>query len=253
MEDNPRLVHAQDAVEVLHEYTSHKANFVWDDFPRDIERLIGFGLELPIISLPVLTIQSAAEYLCLLHSDSVPHEASQNRTLYGLLHVGPPFNAIFIRDDLPLQIRHYVLAHELGHFVTDVLSIQQSWHKALTEQEAAVRQAFMWQGFNPHLELTALVKGLPSRPMTITGRGAMLVEEATEREILADLFARELQAPWESVSLLFEQEPRQAFVSALHDQYNLPRQIASSYYEDLRLALTPVPPFLDRLFAPLLP
>jgi len=80
-------------------------------FPRDIEQLILYGLEVPIVRRPNLTLYRASQYLCVLRGES-PKERDNipDRELYGLLHVGPPCNIIFIRGDLPDHIRNYVLA-----------------------------------------------------------------------------------------------------------------------------------------------
>src|SRR5438132_1591507 len=115
-------------------------------FPRDIEQIILYGLEVPIVRKQNLTLRTVAQYLCVLRGES-PKERDKipDRELYGLLHVGPPCNIIFIRGDLPDHIRNYVLAHELGHFLADVFMIQQLWVKTLPEQKETIERMFAWQ------------------------------------------------------------------------------------------------------------
>lgn len=220
-------------------------------FPRDIERLILYGLEIPIVRKPNLTLHVAAQYLCVLRGES-PIERSNisDRVLYGLLHVGPPCNIIFIREDLPDHIRNYVLAHELGHFLADVFLIQQLWLKTLPEQKETIERVFSWQEYDAFLEFCGLIKGLPNRPKAIVGRGNALAPETTEREIQADLIAREILAPWDAVSALFQPNKHREFITLLREQFGLPLKIAAYYYHDLERFLVPKSDMLERLFAP---
>ena len=223
-------------------------------FPRDIERLILYGLEVPVVRKRNLTLHIATQYLCALRGES-PKVSSNiaDRELYGLLHVGPPCNIIFIREDLPDHIRNYVLAHELGHFLADVFLIQQLWLKTLPEQKGTIERIFSWQEDDVFLEFCGLIKGLPSRPKAIIGRGNALAPETTEREIQADLVARELLAPWNTVSALFQPHKYREFIMLLREQFGLPPKIAAYYYLDLERFLVPKPDMLERLFAPFFP
>lgn len=224
-----------------------------DMFPRDIERLIPYALEIPVIGHPNLTVHSAAEYLCILFGPEYEvKEASQDRKLGGLLHVGPRGTVIFVCDSLPARSRNYVLAHELGHLLSDVFLVMGLWVKALPEKTRLIRDFFAWRSNDAMLELSALVRGLPPRPRTIVGRDQVLTPETEEREILADLFARELLAPWEVVAPLFLPEGREAFIDLLYTRFSLPRKIGAHYYSELRSSLAPTQDLLDRLFAPII-
>src|ERR1051325_8399547 len=224
-----------------------------DRFPRRIERLIVYGLEIPVKRMWPLTIRKAAQYLCLLRGEAeFTINRLTDRELYGLLHVGPPCNIIFVRDMLSDQVHNYVLAHELGHFLVDVFAIQQLWLKTLPEQKDAIQRAFTWQEFNARLELHAFIKGLPARPKTITGRGQAMPPETVEREIQADLFARELIAPWDAVSPLFQSSDRAGISSLIREKFGLPRRIAASYAIDLERYLAPPPNAIEELFSTLL-
>lgn len=224
-------------------------------FPRDIERLIAFGLEVPVVRAPRLTLHGAVHYLCVLGGEELREgfEAradATERNLLGLLHVGPPCNLIFVRADLPEHIRNFVLAHELGHFFAEVFLLQQLWARSLPERVGAIERAFAWQEHDSYLELQALVKGLPERPKTIVGRGGHLTEGTTAREITADSFARELMAPWEQVVPLIRPGDRRGSVEVLHHQFGLPLRVAAGYADELERHLQPKRDALDKMFAP---
>lgn len=221
-------------------------------FPRDIESLAICSLEIPVVRLPVLTLQKAANYLCILRSQNTSNEAEIDaRSLYGLLHVGPPANVIFLQEDLSPLVANYILAHELGHFMGDVFSVRRLWLVAMPEQKAAIQRMFSWKDFDGGLELSAVIKGLPMRPETITGRGERLTQGTTDREILADLTARELLAPWNIVAPSFQTNQGE-MITSLRDKFGLPGRVAIGYYDDLQHCLMPNPNLVDRLFAPLL-
>ena len=209
--------------EALYSFLSGKFNVSDLKFPRDIERLILYGLEVPVVRKPNLSLHEAVQYLCVLRGESPKWRADiPNRELYGLLHVGPPCNIIFVREDLPDHIRNYVLAHELGHFLADVFLIQQLWLKTLPEQKETIERVFSWQEYDAHLEFYGLIKGLPHRPKAIVGRGDALAPETAEREIQADLIARELLAPWDTVTSLFRPHESREFIALLREQFGLP-------------------------------
>src|SRR5579859_5831780 len=256
MHTTPRMRRAMTIAEVTLGLVVEKmgAEQTYAPFPRNITSFIIYGLEIPIVRLANLTLQAAADYLCILQAEAgLPIRGKNDRSIKGLLHVGPPSNVIFVREDLPDHIANYVLAHELSHLVADVFFIEHLWLKSLPDQKDAIQRAFSWQGLNPLLELKALIKGLPARPQTITDRDKRVTSETIEREIQADLGARELLAPWDTVALLFRRDNRQELISLLHHQFGLPQRVASYYYDDLKRCLAPIPDGVSRLFAPLLP
>lgn len=227
-----------------------------NSFPRNMEALISLGLEIPLIYLDELTLQTAAEYLCILQGETVPpNDKAIDRPILGLLHVGPPTNLIFVKKGLPYHISNYILAHEIGHFLADIFYIKQRWTLAMPNQTETIRQAFTWGNFNnwDWLELCSLVKGLPARPTTITGRGQLEQEETNERELMADLIAREILAPWILVVPIFHRTTsKEEFCQMLQEDYGMPRKVAGLYYLDLKQALSPRPSFTDLLFQKLL-
>lgn len=220
-------------------------------FPRNIEALILYSLEIPVKPISELTLHAAAEYLCILGSQP-SQEPTEDRPLWGLLNVGPPANMILIEERLsPLQ-RRYTIAHELGHYLYDIFTIRQLWLRSLSEQKEAVIQAFSWHEMDLWLELCAMLKRLPQRPRTITGRGQAMLQETKMREQVANAIALELLAPWEKMTIIFPQLSRSEMLSLLSVQFGIPAHIASAYYDDLHHALKPAPDLFDRLFAPLL-
>src|SRR2546423_598360 len=55
--------------------------------PRNVERIITYGLEIPIKRMFPLTIREAFRYLCILcGKDETPLIPMADRKLYGLLH-----------------------------------------------------------------------------------------------------------------------------------------------------------------------
>jgi hypothetical protein len=223
-----------------------------DGFPRDIENLLLYAFEIPVIPIANLTLHQAERYLCALRGDELLLHRGPDRPLLGLLHVGPPVNLIFIREGLLFHIANYVLAHELAHFMSDVFLVQDLWSRTLPEQVEAIRSAFNWQNLDPLLELQAAVKGLPDRPRAIVARGKSTMRETSEREIQADLVAREILAPWEQAIILYRQGDQQQVVPLYREKFSLPLRIAFYYHRDIRYCLTPPPDTVDRLFGPLL-
>jgi hypothetical protein len=253
MRDSPQMRRVFYMLAALHDLLAERPEAEINISPRNVERIITYGLEIHIKRMLPLTTREAFRYLCRLcgeaDSSLIP---TVDRKLYGLLHIGPPCNIIFIRDKLPPQVHNYVLAHELGHFLADVFRIQQLWLKSLPEQKEAVERAFAWHECDARLELYAFIKGLPPRPKELVNRGQALGPKTVEREIQADLFARELIAPWDVASRLFKSTNKSEFVTLLYEQFGLPRRIADSYFEDLRRYLAPQPNAIEGLFSTLL-
>lgn len=223
-------------------------------FPRDMRRFAIDVIEIPVVFRPYLSISNVKRYLCALSGQQFTEEhlTTFDRDLFGILHIGPPSNIILLRENLPLHIVNFVIAHELGHFLADVYSIQRLWMKALPEQRVEVSKAFSWQAYDAKLELQALIRGLPERPHEIMERGDHEDEATVGREMLADLIARELIAPWEHVTKRFPNLSRLEFTDEVHRTFGLPRRIAYGYYDDVQYAVAPRQDFVDRLFSPLL-
>jgi hypothetical protein len=254
MRDSPPMQRTFSMMAALRELLAERPEAELYTRPRDVERLITYGLEIPIKRMLPLTLREAFRYLCLLRGESLhaPVTSLADRPLYGLLHIGPPCNIIFIRDRLSRQTHNYVLAHELGHFLADVFRVQQLWLRSLPEQKEAIARAFAWRECDARLELVALIKGLPPRPKEIIRRGQALRPETVEREMQADLFARELIAPWDTVAPLMQSRDNAEAVSLLGETFQLPRRMAESYVEDLRRYLAPQPNAIEELFSTLL-
>ncbi|MEN3336157.1 MAG: hypothetical protein V7641_5522 [Blastocatellia bacterium] len=253
MRDSPQMQRVFSMMTALNDLLAERPESEIAVLPRDVERIITYGLEIPIIRMSPLTIREVFRYLCILGGEAQsPVISIADRQLYGLLHIGPPCNIIFIRDHLSPQAHNYVLAHELGHFLADVFRVQQLWRKSLPEQKEAIERAFAWRECDARLELYAFIKGLPPRPKAIMNRGQAIRPETVEREIQADLFARELIAPWDVVSPLCQSNDQSQFVTLLDEKFQLPRRIAGSYFEDLRHYLAPQPNAVEGLFSALL-
>jgi hypothetical protein len=225
----------------------------WDQFPRDMLTVVLCGLELPVVQLPELTLHAAQNYLCVLRGSNIMDQPSiHDRQLFGLLHVGPPSNTVFVRDGLSEETRNYILAHELGHFLADVFVVQKLWMRAMPQCRQAIERAFSWQETDGWLELQALLRGLPCRPPAIVMRGQVRDRRTSPREMLADLVARELLAPWHVLLPHAEASSRSELVTILREQFRLPRSVAEAYQRDLVRAVRPPPDAVGCLFAPLL-
>jgi hypothetical protein len=253
MRDSPPMQRVFSMIAALHDLLAARPESKIHVLPRDVERLITYGLEIPIKKMSPLTIRAAFRYLCILRGEAPsPVVSIADRRLYGLLHIGPPCNIIFIRDKLSPQVHNYVLAHELGHFLADIFRVQQLWLRSLPEQKEVIERAFAWRECDARLELYAFIKGLPPRPKEIMNRGQATSPETVEREIHADLFARELIAPWDVVLPLLQSCNRAQFGTRLYEEFLLPQRIAQGYFEDLRRYLTPQPNAIEGLFSALL-
>lgn len=221
-------------------------------FPRDVERILTFALQVPVIRVPELTLSSANNYLCALRGGaSALADLPADRKVNGLLYVGSPCSIVFVCAGLPPQIEAYILAHELGHLLADVFLIQELWLKSLSERKDAIKRYFAWDDTDPWLELKAFLKGLPPRPRAIIGRGRDFTPETSEREIIADLFAREILAPWDVVEPLFKQESKREFAEILRARFRLPLRVGAGYYDDLASHLRPKRGFYHRLLTQL--
>ncbi len=226
---------------------------VLDRFPRDFVTLASFGLEIPIVRQPNLTIQSARQYLCALRGEAIAHRPNTpDRPLFGLLHVGPPTNLILLSSELPPAVASYVVAHELGHFFADILAVRRTWLAAMPEKRDAILRAFNWESSDGWLELHALIKGVPDRPRAILGRGTAELPETSTRERQADLIARELLAPLQRIAEEFDRSSKDELLKGLHERFGLPRRVAHAYYHDLRSAFAPREDLIGRVFAPLM-
>jgi hypothetical protein len=218
-------------------------------FPRDIERIVTFAVQVPIIKQRALTVSSVTKFLCAIRGNQNSSVETTDRSLNGLLYVGSPCPIIFINESLPLHLQTYIMAHELGHLLADVFLIQQLWLASLPEREDVIRKYFCWHKIDkdPWLELRAFLKGLPPRPRTILGRDNSLVPETLEREVLADLFAREIMAPWRKVEALYRTTSKRAFSESVRASFYLPLRVAANYYDDLDMSLSHKPDLFDRL------
>jgi hypothetical protein len=239
-------------MEAVTELLSEYDRVILDSFPRSIEQIITLALQVPVIRQPGLTLLSVNRYLCALRGDAdLPSGHADDRKLNGLLYVGSPCTIIFVRAGMPPHIESYILAHELGHLLADVFLVQQLWLKSLSERKDAIKRYFAWEDDDPWLELRAFFRGLPLRPHAIIGRGENFAPETSEREIIADLFAREIIAPWAVVEPLYQPESKREFAETMRSRFYLPLRIAADYYEDLTLHLRPKRGLYDRLLAQL--
>lgn len=222
-------------------------------FPRDIAALVSYSLEIPIIRQPQLSTKSAHEFFCALRGCDLSNASATapDRSLYGLLHIGPPSNLILINEKISSLLANYVIAHEISHFFADVFLVQQRWLQSLPQRTNEIRRIFTWQHKDDWLELQAIIKGLPPRPRQILGRGIAELPETVARERQADLIACELLAPWHIVAPLFAQQGTTGFLTLLHRQFGLPRWVARDYLDNLCAALLPRQDAIDRLFGPL--
>ncbi len=231
----------------------HEGLLLLQRFPRDVAALASYSLDIPIIRQPRLSTHRAHEFFCTLRGSDQPNTdvASPDRFLDGLLHIGPPSNLILIREEISSLSANYVIAHEISHFFADVFMVQQRWMQSLPERVDEIKRIFLWQRKDDWLELQALIKGLPPRPRQIMSRGRTELPETAARERQADLIARELLAPWHIVVSLFPHNETGDFLTFLRQQFGLHRWVARDYLDNLRVALSPRPDTIDRLFGPL--
>ncbi len=93
--------------------------------------IIQYGLQVPVVEMSDLTIQTSTQYLCILRGDLPPTEMdTRDRLLMGLFYAGPPCNLILIQEGLADAVRNYILAHELAHFIADIFMLRRLWLKS---------------------------------------------------------------------------------------------------------------------------
>lgn len=216
--------------------------------------LVVFHLELPIVFVPHLTPKSSYEYLCSFYSSNIPVNEGEldDRSLFGLLHIGPPENIILLQEGLPEHIENFVVAHEIGHFLADVFIVKELWLKLMPAKADAIKNLFNWNSHDPGIELEALIKGLPRLPSSIVGRGQHLQSDTSGSEIQADAVAREIIAPWRIVSEQYRPNDRHRMVEVLRKDFGLPRKIAWYYYDELDSVLAPRIDPVKKIFQTLL-
>jgi hypothetical protein len=224
-----------------------------DQFPRDIRRLVRDGLEIPVRTVPELTLHKAYQRMARYgNHETILKQNSPDRHLYGFLNVGSPLTIVFVEQTLSIQTQNFVIAHELGHYLADVYVLQQRWLEALPGKAGNVRKMFSWNSEINDLSLHALIKGLPERPSQIIERGDKMHVETGDREVMADLIGRELIAPWDMVYPLYLENDKHEFMKFMSNSFGLPQNIAARYFSDCENERSPSTDFLDRLFAPIL-
>jgi hypothetical protein len=230
------------------------AKIYCEHFPRNIEPMILYALELPIQYRPQLSLYSAERYICALKQISfAPPAETPDRPLWGMLHVGFPSNLILIKEGLSSSNQNYVLAHEVGHFLTDVFNLRNLWVSTLPEQKNQIMKAFNWQDYDEWIELQAFIKGLPQRPRAIMARGKRALPETAEKELLADLIAREIIAPWDKAVQIYKSvRNRKDFSHLIHKTCGLPEAVAEFYFDDIEQQYMPRRDFFADLFSPLI-
>lgn len=221
-----------------------------DVYPRDIEALLLYSLELPVEYRSDLTIYSAERYLCALRRIPYSVPDGPDRKLLGLLCVGGDTNLILVKAGLPKHIRNYVLAHEIAHFLVDIFIARNLWLKRLPERSDEIIKVFSWRDYDDWVDFEAYLKGLPQRPRSIVSRGKQQTPETEEKELEADLVARELLLPWDIAESIYRSMPNQAqFVTYTHENFGLPLRVAHFYYYDIQRYLTRPKNFFETLFA----
>lgn len=246
-----RMINVQNIAETfLHIAKSNEfASTLVNSFPRDIEALLLFTLELPVEYRIDLTLHSAEQYLCALRGIPYSPPNEPDRKLMGLLCVGHPANVILIQADLPNHIQNYVLAHELAHFLVDIFRLRNLWLSTLPDRHTEILKAFSWTDYDHWLDFEVYLKGLPQRPRSIIARGNKQLRETEEKELEADLVARELLLPWDEAVNIYELAiDREQFTAQAYENYRLPLRVANDYYLDIRRFLTRPANLFETLF-----
>jgi hypothetical protein len=219
-------------------------------FPRNIEELLLFTVEIPVIYQQELTLYNAERYLCILRSVPYIPPTETDRNLLGLLCVKSPISLIFIRSGLNKHVQNYILAHELAHFLVDVFFIRALWMESLPTRESEILRAFAWNEYDEWIDFEAYLIGLPKRAHSIIVRGNNQLEETDEKEFQADLVARELLMPWNKALHLFQSGVEKAqFIQIAVQKFGLPHRVAFDYYFDLQRLTTPRPNLFTNLFS----
>lgn len=212
------------------------------EFPRPIVTLFLEGFEIPVIPMAPLTHRLASSYLT---PHSTPNPSFMDNTpLWGLLHIGYPYAVVFLSKRLTPAQQRYVLAHEVGHCTADILRIAQQWDLSASKATDLLRTFFF--GLNTPSESDALyaaLRSLPSHPASMLNSNAYV-----EREIMADLIARELLAPWETVVPLAQRLDSDSLYTQLTIRFQLPPRYALGYIRDLQLAVSPPQDVISTLF-----
>lgn len=224
-------------------------------FPRDLERAIVMKLPLPLVKLPVLTMQTVATWLTKKRL-AVAFPPRQHDLLGCLVaHRGHGFLFVCATDSMDEQ--RLTLAHEVAHFLMDYLWPRQQTIRMLGESIAEVLDG-MRKATPAERAIAALsrirvgahVHLLPRRG--VDGDADAVIARIEAR---ADRLALELVAPRERIASLLRALPAREAVScheagaALAVRFGLP---AYAFASVVRLGNAPRPlSFLEAVRAAL--
>lgn len=205
-------------------------------FPRSLESSMGLALPLSLVTLPSLTLRSAQNWLRA--RGKTCDFACDNRPVHGCLAAEAGHGVIFVDSGDPTNEIRFTVAHEIGHFLADVLLPRKQALKRFGPQIAEVLDGKRQPTF---LEKTsAAFRGLPMPRHTSflersgTGVDALRTWKIEDR---ADRIGLALLAPPEDVLAVVADAPvalrSDALVTALREQFGLPYLPAQRYAEKL--------------------
>jgi hypothetical protein len=214
-------------------------------FPRDPEPLLPLRLRLAVQDLPGLSCASIAAWVARFGLSMMP--AEPDRRLRGCLLAGSGRAFLFLDPGDPPDERRLTVAHELGHFMVEVLEPRQRAGRLLGPAALEVLDGVRPAAFDERLQaaLNEVALSVYTHLMPREADGSIGCPRVAAAEILADAFACELLAPRgalaAAVSALASRpqaERRQRVTALLVERFALPRAVAEPYARQLVEELT---------------
>lgn len=209
-------------------------------FPRDPEPLLALGLHLAVQDLPGLSCATVAAWVARLGLPAMP--AEPDRPLRGCLLSGGGRAFLLLDPDDPPDERRLTVAHELGHFVVEVLEPRARATRLLGPAARQVLDGVRPAAFDERLQavLNGVALSVYSHLMPRAADGSIGCPRVAQAELLADAFACELLAPrsalFAEVRALASQplaERRERVAALLVERFALPRATALLYARQL--------------------
>ncbi len=196
-------------------------------FPRRMDAL--WTLPVTVVRLPGLTPQRVRDWFSQRQLEG--GYPTFERELHGCMVAAGGKGFLFCDSTDPVNVQHFTLAHETGHFVLEHLLPRESAMKALGKDILPVLNGQRQP--SPQEEVSALISQVPLdtqvRLMDRDSAGAIPTGKIDAAEHRANLFAFELLAPAQHVLPRIRGLTRAEVKTVLESDFGLPKRKAHAY------------------------